>query len=100
MRLNQDKLRKLQAELNAAFPSPLPADWVSSFVECKDVPYVNSVVYETLRLRTVGSVSLTRVVSKGGAQVCGGFFEAGTVLSTPTYTTPRSASLWGKCARL
>jgi benzoate 4-monooxygenase len=50
---------------------------------------------ETLRLRTTVSVGLSRVVSKGGMKVCGEFFEEGTVLSTPTYTTHRDPRVWG-----
>ncbi|KAG0649869.1 Cytochrome P450 53 [Hyphodiscus hymeniophilus] len=98
MILYPQKLRKLQAELDSAFPSPLPENWVSSFAECKDLPYVSGVIHETLRLRTTVSVGLPRVVSKGGAKVCGEFFEAGTVLSTPTYTTHRDARVWGQNA--
>jgi hypothetical protein len=71
---------KLQAELDIASPSSLPPDWIASFAECKDLPYVNDVIYETLRLRTMVSVGLPRVVSKGGVRLCGEFFEAGTVL--------------------
>jgi benzoate 4-monooxygenase len=79
-------------------PSPLPEDWVADWGECKDLPYVNGVIYETLRLRTTVSVGLPRVVSKGGMKVCGEFFKEGTVLSTPTYTTHRDPRVWGSNA--
>ncbi|KAF8859367.1 cytochrome P450 [Acephala macrosclerotiorum] len=98
MMLHPAKLAKLQEELNTAFPSPLPADWVAEWAECKDLPYVNGVIHETLRLRTTVSVGLPRVVSKGGMKVCGEFFEEGTVLSTPTYTTHRDPRVWGSNA--
>lgn len=81
--LHPEKLRKLQEELDTAFPSP-PENWVASFDECKDLPFVTGVIYDTLRLRTTVSVGLPRVVSKGGAKVCGEWFEEGTILSTPT----------------
>jgi len=96
--LHPDKLAKLQAELDTAFPSPLPADFVADWAECKDLPYVNGVIHETLRLRTTVSVGLPRVVSKGGMEVCEEFFEQGTVLSTPTYTTHRDPRVWGSNA--
>lgn len=89
------KLAKLQEELDAAFPKPLPKDWVALFSECKDLPYVMGVLYETLRLRTTVSMGLPRAVAKGGATVCGEFFEEGTVLSNPTYTTHRDPRVWG-----
>jgi benzoate 4-monooxygenase len=98
MMLHPKKLRKLQDELDTAFPGPLPENWVATFAECKDLPIVNGVIFETLRLRTTVSVGLPRVVSKGGAKVCGEWFEEGTVLSTPTYTTHRDPRVWGSNA--
>lgn len=90
-----EKLKKLQAELDEAFPGPVANNFVATYQECKDLPYTNGVLYETLRLRTTVSVGLPRVVAKGGARVCGHFFEQGTVLSTPTYTTHRDPRVWG-----
>lgn len=95
MAIHHWKAKKLREELDRAFPGPLDDDWVAEWKDCKDLPYVNGVIYETLRLRTTVSVGLPRVVSKGGAKVCGEFFEEGTVLSTPTYTTHRDERVWG-----
>jgi benzoate 4-monooxygenase len=96
--LNPDKLKKLQAELDEAYPGPLSANFVSMFSECKDLPCTQAIIYETLRLRTTVSVGLPRAVLKGGANVCGKFFKEGTVLSTPTYTTHRDKRVWGENA--
>lgn len=79
-----DRLRKLQEELDAAFPSPLPPDYVAPFSQCQDLQFTQGVLYETLRLRTTVSVGLPRVVVKGGATVCCQLFKEGTVLSVPT----------------
>lgn len=92
---NPDKCRKLQEELDRTYPSPLPSDFVAMFVDCKDLPYTEAVIYETLRLRTTVSLGLPRVVPAGGAWVCGQFFKEGTVLSTPTYTVHRDERVWG-----
>lgn len=92
--------KKLQEELDQAFPNVHnEPGWVASFDDCKDLPYTQGILYETLRLRTTVSVGLPRVVPKGGATVCGRFFEAGTTLSTPTYTTHRDVRVWGPDAR-
>lgn len=90
-----DKYKQLQRELDEAYPAPLPEGHVAMFVDCKDLPFTQGVIYETLRLRTTVSVGLPRVVPAGGANVCGKHFEAGTVLSTPTYTTHRDTRVWG-----
>jgi benzoate 4-monooxygenase len=89
------KLKKLQEELDTTFPDPLAPDFVASFADCKDLPYVTAVIYETLRLRTTVSMGLPRVVINGVATVCGERFEPGTVLSTPTYTVHRDPRIWG-----
>jgi benzoate 4-monooxygenase len=90
-----EKLKKLQEELDTKFPSPIRQDFVASFADCKDLPYLEAVIYEVLRLRTVTSMGLPRVVGKGGATVCGMPFKEGTVLSVPTYTTHRDTRIWG-----
>ena len=90
-----EKYKKLQEELDRQYPSPLPKDHVAMFEDCKDLPFTQAVIYETLRLRTTVSVGLPRVVPAGGATVCGQHFKAGTVLSTPTYTTHRDTRVWG-----
>ena len=87
--------KKLQEELDQAYPSPLEKNHVAMFVDCKDLPFTQGVIYETLRLRTTVSVGLPRVVPAGGATACGQHFVEGTVLSTPTYTTHRDIRVWG-----
>lgn len=93
---HQDKLAKLQAELDAKYPAPLPADFVSLFADCQNLPYLHACIYEVLRLRTVTSMGLPRAVGAGGANVCGHYFPQGTVLSVPTYTVHRDPRRWGQ----
>ena len=57
-----DKYKKLQQELEQAYPTPLPENHVAMFVDCKDLPYTTGVIFEVLRLRTTVSVGLPRVV--------------------------------------
>jgi len=96
--LHPQKLQALHNELDAAYPSPLPEDFVADFASCRDLPYTSAVIHETLRLRTTVSCGLPRVVAKGGANVCGKFFKEGTVLSTPTYTVHRDVRIFGNNA--
>ncbi|RDW75545.1 hypothetical protein BP6252_06687 [Coleophoma cylindrospora] len=88
------KKAALQDELDQAFPSPLEPDFVVPFPHCKDLVYLQAVLYETLRLRSTVSVGLPRVVGKGGASICGQWFEEGTMVSTPTYTIHRDPRIW------
>lgn len=90
-----EKYKKLQEELDRAYPDPHHASHVAMFADCKDLPYTQAIIYETLRLRTTVSVGLPRVVPERGAVVCGRHFKAGTVVSTPTYTTHRDVRVWG-----
>jgi hypothetical protein len=47
---------------------------------CKDLPYLTSVIHESLRLKTPGSCPLPRVVPKGGISILGHFLPAGVSL--------------------
>jgi len=83
---------KLQAELDAAIPEGTA---VPLFETVKDLPYLQNVVSETLRIHSTSSLGLPRVVPPGnGVELCGHYFPQGTVLSVPAYTIHHSPSIW------
>lgn len=88
-------VKKLQAELDEA----LPSDEVPSFEQVKNLPYLDKVIQETLRIHSTSSQGLPRVVPPGpGVEICGHHFPQGTVLSVPAYTMHHSKEIWGKDA--
>jgi len=82
---------KLQAELNVALGDAEIAD----YDKVKHLKYLDAVVNEGLRLYTTLGIGLPRVVPEGGLTILGQTFDAGTVLSVPTYTVHRDAAAWG-----
>ncbi|KAF2754090.1 cytochrome P450 [Pseudovirgaria hyperparasitica] len=84
---------KLQQELDAALPD---IDVVPQFSMVKDLPYVDNVIKETMRIHSTSSLGLPRVVPPGqGITLVGQHFPAGTVLSVPAYTIHHSKAIWG-----
>lgn len=82
---------KLQKELDAA----LPTDEVPTFSQVRDLPYLDAVIKETMRIHSTSSLGLPRVVPPQGVTVRGKFFPGGTVLSVPSYTIHHSKEIWG-----
>ena len=85
-------VKKLQAELDEA----LPSDDVPTFEQVKDLPYLDMVIQETLRIHSTSSQGLPRVVPPGsGVDVSGHHFPQGVVLSVPAYVMHHSQEIWG-----
>jgi benzoate 4-monooxygenase len=65
----------------------------------KDLPYLQNVINETLRIHSTSSLGLPRLVPPGeGIEILGQHFPAYTVLSVPAYTIHHSISIWGSNA--
>ena len=83
---------KLQAELDEA----LPSDDVPTFDAVKDLPYLENVIQETLRIHSTSSQGLPRLVPVGdGVDLAGHHFPQGVVLSVPAYVMHHSKEIWG-----
>ncbi|CCM03253.1 uncharacterized protein FIBRA_05379 [Fibroporia radiculosa] len=87
---------KLQAELDEAL-SCVHSD-VAPYESIKNLPYLNAVINEMLRLHTPVGAGLPRIVPKGGLDVLGHVFEEGVWLSVPVYNLHRSTEIWGRNA--
>jgi benzoate 4-monooxygenase len=86
-------LEKLQKELDEAIPAGVE---VPSYDMVKDLPYMQKVINETLRIHSTSSLGLPRLVPPGeGITILGVHFPAYTVLSVPAYTIHHSKEIWG-----
>ena len=84
---------KLQAELDGAL---MEADSkVASFDVIRDLPYLDAVINEGLRLHSTVGAGLPREVPEGGATILGHYLKAGTTVSVPLYYLHRDESFWG-----
>ena len=88
--------KKLQDELDEALQNE--DDPASSYEVIKNLPYLNAVINEGLRMHSTSGVGLPRIVPEGGMEVQDHFFEQGTVLSVPSYTIHRNVDVWGNDA--
>ncbi len=70
-------------------------DSAASFEVTKNLPYLNAVINEALRLHSTSGIGLPRIVPEGGMTIQGHFFKEGTVLSVPSYTIHRDRGVWG-----
>ncbi|KAF2151377.1 putative P450 monooxygenase [Myriangium duriaei CBS 260.36] len=89
-------VKKLQAELDKAIPANVD---VPVFEQVRDLPYLDSVIKETMRIHSTSSLGLPRVVPPGpGIEILGHHFAPETVLSVPSYTIHHSKEIWGSDA--
>ncbi|KAJ5926096.1 hypothetical protein N7516_007869 [Penicillium verrucosum] len=87
-------LPKLHKTLDEALPKDIE---VPTHAMVKEIPYLQWVIWETMRIHSTSSMGLPREIPAGSAPVviCGHTFQAGDVLSVPSYTIHRSKEIWG-----
>jgi len=95
---NPEVQKKLQTELDEALQGE--DDIVSSYEAVKNLPYLNAVINEGLRMHSTSGIGLPRIVPEGGLTIQNRFFEQGTVLSVPSYTIHRDVEVWGNDAKV
>ncbi|KAI0007246.1 cytochrome P450 [Xylariaceae sp. FL0662B] len=88
-------LQKMQTELDAAVPDDNSK--VPEYDAIRNLPYLESVINETLRYHSPSGIGLPRVIPRDstGIDLHGHHFPPGTVLSVPTYTIHHSKEIWG-----
>ncbi|KAI5862466.1 cytochrome P450 [Durotheca rogersii] len=96
-------LAKLQAELDAAVPSAGADEEeddeakVPAYEAIRQLPYLQAVINETLRVHSTSGIGLPRAVPAGtaGVTIGGRRYGPGTVLSVPTYSIHHARAIWG-----
>lgn len=91
-------IEKLQKELDASIGPGVP-----TYDQVKDLPYVQSVINETMRIHSTSSLGLPRLVPPATpdnpnpkpVEILGYSFPPGTALSVPSYTIHHSKEIWG-----
>jgi benzoate 4-monooxygenase len=90
---NPEVVEKLQSELDTALPD---INAVPTFAAVRDLPYLDAVIHETMRIHSTSSLGLPRMIPPGpGITLLGHHFPQGTVLSVPAYTIHHSKEIWG-----
>lgn len=84
---NKDISKKLVAEIQG-----LPDNFTDN--DCRDAPYLNQVITETLRLYSPVPASLPRVTPPGGAKLAGYEIPQGIIVSTQAYTYHRDPNIF------
>ncbi|KAH6988945.1 cytochrome P450 oxidoreductase [Ilyonectria sp. MPI-CAGE-AT-0026] len=71
---------------NCTFPA--------TFASARDLPYLNAVIKEALRLHPPMAIMLARTVPKGGAEICGHFVPEGTECGISAYVLHRDPGVF------
>ncbi|KAL5360552.1 cytochrome P450 [Aspergillus floccosus] len=86
-----DKLHKV---LDEAIPADVD---VPTHSMVKDIPYLQWVIWETMRIHSTSAMGLPREIPAGAPpiNISGHVFYPGDVVSVPSYTIHRSREIWG-----
>ncbi|KAK5328542.1 hypothetical protein LTR93_002327 [Exophiala xenobiotica] len=66
-----------------------------SFKESQDMPYLQAVMKESLRIHAATGLPLWRVVPEGGVEICGYFFPEGTTIGINTWCAHYNEDVFG-----
>ena len=69
--------KRLQAELDEAFPGMQHDDWVAPDKVVQNLPLLVATLREVMRIRPTSATGLERVVPEGGKTIAGVYFPAG-----------------------
>ncbi|KAJ3541925.1 hypothetical protein NM208_g1345 [Fusarium decemcellulare] len=69
-----------------------------SWAESQDMPYLQAVIKESLRLHTAVALPMERVVPQGGAEINGYYFPEGTFVGINNWVYHRNKAIFGEDA--
>ncbi|KAI8052191.1 cytochrome P450 [Syncephalis plumigaleata] len=86
-------MKRLQAELDEAFPDPNGATPIIHDAT-KDLVYLNAVLHESFRLHPVSAGDPQRIVPPEGTYLCGHFIPGGCILVPQIYALQHLEKYW------
>lgn len=87
----RDEIRQFETEGRCGSPNV-------SFKESQEMPYLQAVMKEALRMHPATGLPLWRVVTEGGVEVCERFFPEGTVIGINTWCAHYNEDVFGRDA--
>ncbi|EAS33898.3 cytochrome P450 oxidoreductase [Coccidioides immitis RS] len=96
---NYDALAKLRSEIDTMTAEGRLSNPVT-FKETQNMPYLQAVIKEGLRMHPATGLPLARVVPDGGVTLTGRYFEAGTVVGINSWVAHMNTSVFGADAHL
>ncbi|KAF4417289.1 Pisatin demethylase [Fusarium acutatum] len=91
---NPDKLKKLREEIDQKAANGCLSDPVT-FQEAQDMPYLQAVIKETLRIHPAVGTILPRVVPRGGMELSGIYFPEGTEVGVNAWVLHYDKEIYG-----
>lgn len=91
---NPDAMKKLRAEVEAAFGIGQRSD-PPSYAETNELEYLGAVIKESMRLFHFLHILLEREVPAGGAEIAGRWFPGGTTVAVPAQVVHFDPAVFG-----
>lgn len=88
---NPSSMAKLLHEIDTFEGLSNPVSWNDT----KKMPYLNVCMKEALRINPAPAMLLERVIPKGGRDICGRFFEEGTIVGINPWVIQRDKVVFG-----
>lgn len=88
-------LEKLRQEIRTAGEQGRCSSPNVTFAESQEMPYLQAVMKEAMRLHPATGLPLWRVVPEGGSEICGQYFPAGTVVGLNTWVAHYNTDVFG-----
>lgn len=89
--------QRLREEVDEAYARGALSD-PPTFAESQELPYLQAIVKEALRIHPATGLPLWREVPVGGATICGVYFPAGTNVGINSWVAHRNRDVWGEDA--
>jgi cytochrome P450 len=94
---NPKSYAKLAEEIDAAKKAGRFSE-VVEYQQALELPYLQAVIKEAMRLHPGVGVPLERVVPDGGAELCSQYLPAGTEVGINAWVVHRDEGVWGRDA--